>query len=164
MTGVQTCALPISAIASRSGILNVLPPIANLVISNVPGSPVPLYFAGAKVVSFYPVSIIVHSMALNVTVQSYAGRLDYGLIACRRAVPDITDLGDYILAEHQKLLAAAQAHAAGAGVAEVPAAKPASVAKVVVAGKAPAKSKLKLVSAKVAPRARKPAARKSARA
>ncbi len=154
----------VAAIASRSGILNVLPPIANIVISNVPGSPVPLYFAGAKVVSYYPVSIIVHSMALNVTVQSYAGRLDYGLIACRRAVPDITDLGDYILAEHQKLLAAAQAHAAKADVVAPAAAKPAAAAKVVVAAKAKAPSKLKLVTAKVAPRARKPAARKSARA
>jgi diacylglycerol O-acyltransferase / wax synthase len=153
----------LAAVAARSGILNMLPPIANIVISNVPGSPVPLYFAGARVVSFYPVSIVVHSMALNVTVQSYAGRLDYGLIACRRAVPDITDLGDYILAEHQKLLAAAQEHAAKGEAVVSPAAKPAAVAKVVVAAKAPAKSKLKLVTAKVAPRARKPAARKSAR-
>jgi diacylglycerol O-acyltransferase len=51
-------------------------------------------------------------MALNVTVQSYAGRLDYGLIACRRALPDVTDLGDHLLAEHQVLLAKAQAAAA----------------------------------------------------
>ena len=159
----------VAAIASRSGILNVLPPIANLVISNVPGSPVPLYFAGARVVSFYPVSIVVHSMALNVTVQSYAGRLDYGLIACRRAVPDITDLGDYILAEHQKLLAAAQEHVsevakADAVVAEAvvkPVIKRAvkrAVAKVPVAAKSKQPSKLKLVGAKPAPRVRKRAA------
>jgi diacylglycerol O-acyltransferase len=98
----------IASVISRSRLLNVIPPITNIVISNVPGSPVPLYFAGAKVASYYPVSIVVHSMALNVTVQSYAGRLDYGLIACRRAMPDITDLGDYLLAEHQVLLARAQ--------------------------------------------------------
>ena len=98
----------IASIISRSRLLNVIPPITNIVISNVPGSPVPLYFAGAKLASYYPVSIVVHSMALNVTVQSYAGRLDYGLIACRRAMPDVTDLGDYLLAEHQVLLAKAQ--------------------------------------------------------
>jgi diacylglycerol O-acyltransferase / wax synthase len=98
----------VAAAVSRSGLLNSLPPICNLIISNVPGSPVPLYFAGAKIASFYPVSIAVHSMALNVTVQSYAGRLDYGLIACRRALPDVADLGDYLLAEHQVLLAKAQ--------------------------------------------------------
>jgi diacylglycerol O-acyltransferase / wax synthase len=102
----------VAAAVSRSGLLAAIPPISNLIISNVPGSPVPLYFAGAKLASFYPVSIVVHSMALNVTVQSYAGRLDYGLIACRRALPDVTDLGDYLLLEHQALLAKAQEAAA----------------------------------------------------
>jgi hypothetical protein len=48
-------------------------------------------------------------MALNVTVQSYNGRLDYGLIACRRALPDVNDLGDALLAEHRTLLELAQA-------------------------------------------------------
>jgi hypothetical protein len=78
-----------------------------------------LYFAGARLASYYPVSIVVHSMALNVTVQSYAGRLDYGLIACRRALPDITDLGDYLLAEHQVLLAKAHEKLAEAAPDEV---------------------------------------------
>ncbi len=94
----------LASMLARSGALVAAPPIANVVISNVPGSPVPIYFAGARMVCYYPVSIVVHSMALNVTVQSYAGRLDYGLIACRRAVPDLTDIGDYLLAEHQALL------------------------------------------------------------
>ncbi len=128
----------VAAAVSRSGLLSTLPPISNLIISNVPGSPVPLYFAGAKLASFYPVSIVIHSMALNVTVQSYAGRLDYGLIACRRAMPDVADLGDYLLAEHQVLLAKAQEAAAKTLDAE---------------RAAPAKTdpKLKLVSAKPAP-------------
>ena len=105
----------ISGLASlfgRSRLANVMPPLANVLISNVPGSPVPMYFAGARVVCYYPVSIPAHSMALNVTVQSYAGRLDYGLIACRRAVPDINELGDLLLTEHQALLSQALAHAA----------------------------------------------------
>ena len=126
----------------------------------------PLYFAGARVVSFYPVSIIVHSMALNVTVQSYAGRLDYGLIACRRAVPDITDLGDYILAEHQMLLAAAQAHSAEgtAGAKETKETQADRVVAIVpTATKTKATSKLKLVPAKVSPRGKKPVGARSAR-
>jgi diacylglycerol O-acyltransferase / wax synthase len=133
----------VAAAVSRSGLLSTIPPISNLIISNVPGSPVPLYFAGAKLASFYPVSIVVHSMALNVTVQSYAGRLDYGLIACRRAMPDVTDLGDYLLAEHQVLLAKAQEAAAKTLDAE-----PAAPVK--------AEPKLKLVAAKpvAAPRSR----------
>lgn len=99
----------LASLFSRSRLANVMPPLANLIISNVQGIPVQLYFAGAKVVSYYPVSIPSHSMALNVTVQSYNGRLDYGLIACRRAVPDVNDLGDLLLAEHRKLLDMARA-------------------------------------------------------
>jgi diacylglycerol O-acyltransferase / wax synthase len=118
----------IASIISRSRLLNVIPPIANIAISNVPGSPVPVYFAGAKVVSYYPVSIVVHSMALNVTVQSYAGRLDYGLIACRRALPDVTDLGDYLLAEHKILLAKAHEKLAEAAAEAAPEPAPAPAA------------------------------------
>lgn len=51
-------------------------------------------------------------MALNVTVQSYNGRLDYGVIACRRAVPDINDLADGLLADHRVLLELARAQLA----------------------------------------------------
>jgi diacylglycerol O-acyltransferase len=97
----------ISGLASlfgRSRLSNVIPPVANVAISNVPGIQTQLYFAGAKVVSYYPVSIPAHGVALNVTVQSYNGRLDYGLIACSRAVPDINDLGELVLAEHRILV------------------------------------------------------------
>jgi WS/DGAT/MGAT family acyltransferase len=97
----------ISGLASlfgRSRLANVLPPVVNVAISNVPGIQAQLYFAGAKVVSYYPVSIPAHSVALNVTVQSYNGRLDYGLISCRRALPDIGELADMLLAEHKILL------------------------------------------------------------
>jgi diacylglycerol O-acyltransferase / wax synthase len=162
----------IAAVVARSRLINLIPPIANIVISNVPGSPVPLYFAGAKVISYYPVSIVVHSMALNVTVQSYAGRLDYGLIACRRAVPDIVDLGDHLLTEHQALLARAHEVLAAQAKAE-PSAKPvvavvgskpvaATAARVAAKGviktkpKSKAEPQLKLVGAKAAaPKPRK---------
>jgi WS/DGAT/MGAT family acyltransferase len=98
----------LASLFSRSRLANVMPPLANLIISNVQGIPVQLYFAGAKVVSYYPVSIPSHSMALNVTVQSYNGRLDYGLIACRRAVPDVNELADALLSEHRTLMQLAQ--------------------------------------------------------
>ena len=101
----------LASLFSRSRLANVMPPLANVVVSNVAGIPVPLYFTGAKVVCYYPVSIPAHGMALNVTVQSYNGRLDYGLIACRRALPDIDELADALLDEHRKLLELAQAHA-----------------------------------------------------
>lgn len=74
------------------------PIFGNLTISNVPGPPIPLHIAGARVLSLYPCSIPFHGAALNITVQSYDGRLDFGLIACRRALPDLGHLAD-LLAE-----------------------------------------------------------------
>ena len=119
----------VASMIGRSRLANVIPPLANVVISNVAGSPVPLYFAGAKLASYYPVSIPAHSMALNVTVQSYNGRIDYGLIACRRAVPDVNDLGDYLLAEHQALGAAAIALQAASQPAPIELKAPAAPAR-----------------------------------
>jgi WS/DGAT/MGAT family acyltransferase len=69
---------------------------ANVVISNVPGPQVPLYLAGAKLTGLFPLSIVVHGVALNITVQSYMGQLCFGLIACRRAVPDVAELGRHL--------------------------------------------------------------------
>ena len=59
-----------------------LPPLANVAISNVPCPPIPLYLAGAKLRHYYPVSIVTHGLALNITVQSYAGSLEFGITAC----------------------------------------------------------------------------------
>ena len=68
-----------------------LPVLANVVISNVPGPPVFLYLAGAKLQHYYPVSIVTHGLAFNITVQSYVGNLEFGLTCCKDIVarPDI---------------------------------------------------------------------------
>jgi len=99
----------LASLYGRSRIANVVPPLANVVISNVQGPPVPLYFAGAKMTTYYPVSIPGHGMAMNITVHSYDGDLDWGITACRRAVPDVGDLADHIVEEHRRLLQAALA-------------------------------------------------------
>jgi WS/DGAT/MGAT family acyltransferase len=70
--------------------------LINVTISNVPGSKVPVYLAGARMVDYYPVSIVVHGVALNITVQSHVDQLCFGLIACRRAVPDVRELADQL--------------------------------------------------------------------
>lgn len=142
----------VASLFSRSRLANVLPPLANVVISNVAGIPVQLYFAGAKVVSYYPVSIPVHSLALNVTVQSYNGRLDYGLIACRRAVPDVNDLADGFLAEHRTLLDLARA--------QTPALSPSAVEALA----APAKPKTVEAAKPTPAAATRPAAKRTKRA
>lgn len=64
----------------------------NLVISNVPGPNFPLYYAGSLLKHLYPVSAIVDGIGLNVTLQSYMGSLDFGLVSCRELVPDLWDL------------------------------------------------------------------------
>ena len=103
----------------RSRLANKLPPIANVAISNVPGPQFPLYFAGAKLASFFPVSIPGHGIALNITVQSYNGSLEVGLTACRRALPDVGDLADYVVEEHHKLKALIDAREPVAAVVPV---------------------------------------------
>lgn len=142
----------IASMVGRSGLVNMLPPAANVAISNVAGAPFPMYFAGALVTCYYPVSIASHGTALNVTVQSYNGRMDYGLIACRRAVPDITEIGDYLLAEHKLLMELTQKHPSVAGA---PAPKPVAVVEAPADAEPAAK-----VAAKKAP-ARKAAAKKT---
>ncbi len=77
----------LSRLWAREGIAERLPALANLAISNVPGPPVPLYLAGAKLLETYPVSIVTHGLGLNITLQSYAGRLEFGLLADRGALP-----------------------------------------------------------------------------
>jgi len=143
-----------ASMVGRSGLVNVLPPMANVAISNVAGAPFPMYFAGALVTCYYPVSIASQGMALNVTVQSYNGRMDYGLIACRRAVPDITEIGDYMLAEHRKLMDLMQKVPAVAGAAK-PAVQAASAPPPVAEAPAPAAKK---TAARKAPAAKKAAA------
>ncbi|MEM9620912.1 MAG: wax ester/triacylglycerol synthase family O-acyltransferase [Pseudomonadota bacterium] len=84
-------------------------PSANVVISNVPGPRKVLYSNGARVLSHYPVSIPAQGMAVNITVQSYAQQLFFGITACARAVPDADRLRDDLLAEFSALEAALRA-------------------------------------------------------
>jgi diacylglycerol O-acyltransferase / wax synthase len=88
---------------------NRIPVVANLVISNVPGPPVPLYMAGAKMKSYFPVSIVTHGLALNITIHSYAGSLDYGLIAAKDQVPDLKQFVKGLESAHRELMAIAKA-------------------------------------------------------
>lgn len=175
--GMPSLVSGFASLYGRSGLADKLPPMANVAISNVPGPSFPLYFAGAKLATYFPVSIPGHGLALNMTVQSYNGSLEFGLTACRRAVPDIAELGDYVVAEHKKLLSLIQqregitpapAEAAKALKASEPkparaTAKPRPAAKKRATAKAPAK---KVAAKAVRPRApravapaRKPAAK-----
>ncbi len=71
-------------------------PAFNVVISNVPGPKKPMYWNGARLEGLYPVSIVFHGSALNFTVSSYAGSLDFGITACRRSVPRVQRFIDFL--------------------------------------------------------------------
>ena len=89
------------------------PVIHNLVVSNVPGPPVPVYFMGARVDALYPLGPVFHGAGLNITVMSNNGRMNVGLLACRELVPSLADLGGHIHAELDAMLGALPVASAG---------------------------------------------------
>ncbi|MCW2781379.1 MAG: wax ester/triacylglycerol synthase family O-acyltransferase [Marmoricola sp.] len=93
------------------------PVIHNLVISNVPGPPMPLYFMGARMDALYPLGPVFHGAGLNITVMSNNGRVHVGVIACRELMPRVWDLANLFPIELQALHDAAVGRARGAGKA-----------------------------------------------
>ncbi len=85
-----------TALYGKAKVAERIPLLANLTISNVPGPPVPLYLAGARMVSNFPASIVMHGIGLNITVESYDRQLDFGLVADAQAMPDVRALADAI--------------------------------------------------------------------
>jgi diacylglycerol O-acyltransferase / wax synthase len=82
-------------------------PIHSLVISNVPGPDFPLYLGGAELVAGFPLGPVMDGAALNITVMSYRGVLNWGLMACRETVPALGLLAGAIPAALDELLASA---------------------------------------------------------
>lgn len=93
------------------------PVVHNLVISNVPGPPVPLYFMGARIDALCPLGPVFHGAGLNITVMSNAGQLHVGAIACRESMPDADALVRHFPEELAQLAALAEVSGAGAGPA-----------------------------------------------
>jgi diacylglycerol O-acyltransferase len=77
--------------------------VHNLVISNVPGPPVPLYFMGGEIVGLYPLGPVFHGAGLNITVMSNDGNVHVGVISCRESMPEVDDLARRFPAELTKL-------------------------------------------------------------
>ncbi|WP_227982765.1 WS/DGAT/MGAT family O-acyltransferase [Nocardia spumae] len=72
-------------------------PLANVIVSNVAGPQIPLYLNGIRVLAGYPVSVLTElSGSLNITVMSYNGRLDFGILACPDTVPDVGHIAQYL--------------------------------------------------------------------
>lgn len=154
----------------------------NVIISNVPGPREPLYFAGAKLDAYIPVSTISDGVGLNITVHSYEDRLDIGLISDRELVPDLWDLVDMHVDEIGRLFEATGAEWAepqspapmrrgGLGIEAIPPSTPEVAERIAerqaiahapsVAG-APAKKTAAKKAAAKKPTAKKAAAKKTA--
>lgn len=71
-------------------------PAWNLVVSNVPGPQFPLYMAGARLEAQYPISVVTDGMGLNITVMSYCGHLDFGIVADREQMPDLWSMAEWL--------------------------------------------------------------------
>ncbi len=139
-----------ASLYGRSNLGARLPALANVAISNVPGPAVPLYMAGARMAHYYPVSIPYHGVGLNITVQSYAGEMEFGITACRRVLsqPEVQELTQHLLASLRELQRLAPVAVQETNIPAVTAAAPARLARPAVqkrvvtkraAPKAPAK-------------------------
>jgi WS/DGAT/MGAT family acyltransferase len=111
---VSVYTLALQGIAQASELLGVaesLPPLGNILISNVPGPRVPLYLWGARMMNSYPLSAIPPGLSMNITVFSYDGKMDVGLISGYDAIPDIDALPEHLHEAFEALRAAAHRHA-----------------------------------------------------
>jgi len=88
------------------------PVVHNLIISNVPGPPITLYMAGARLVGLYPLGPIMDGAGLNITVLSNEDRIGFGFIACRELMPDLWELAEAVPAELASLVEAVGGNAA----------------------------------------------------
>jgi WS/DGAT/MGAT family acyltransferase len=106
MLGAPIMVQILALLYSRSSLSDVLPPAANITVSNVPGPRQTLYAAGAELLHIFPVSISTHGIALNITVQSYRDQLDFGFIAGANIIPHVQVLCDMLPGEFAALQAA----------------------------------------------------------
>ncbi|MBW3620943.1 MAG: wax ester/triacylglycerol synthase family O-acyltransferase [Actinobacteria bacterium] len=104
---VMTAPLILGQLSGASGRFR---PTYNLVISNVPGPERSLYWNGARMEGLYPLSLLNEGYALNITMTSYAGSMDVGITADRKALPSVQRLIDHL----EDALADLE-HAAGIG-------------------------------------------------
>jgi WS/DGAT/MGAT family acyltransferase len=106
MLGAPMMLQVLALVYSRSNLSDVLPPAANITVSNVPGPRQTLYAAGAELLHIFPVSISTHGQALNITVQSYRDQLDFGFIVGANIIPHVQVMSDMLPEEFAALEAA----------------------------------------------------------
>ena len=94
---------------TEASLADRLAPVHNLIVSNVVGSPIPLYIAGARIDAMYPFGPLMEGTGLNITVISHDGNMNIGVIACPDLVPNVSELVDAMIEGVDELLEAARA-------------------------------------------------------
>lgn len=105
----------LARLVGRPDIADRVPLPFNVVVSNVPGPPAPIHIAGARVMTYLPVSIVYHGVGLNVSVYSYDGKLFAGFVSCGDLMPDTEKFAQYFSAEFAALQSAVKRRARSRG-------------------------------------------------
>ncbi len=98
----------IARLAGNLRLFDHLPPLFNVLVSNIAGPDFALWCAGARLVALYPIGPIIEGVGLNVTVASYEGTLYFGILGCRELVPEVAHFGDLVTDAFAELLKAAE--------------------------------------------------------
>ena len=75
-------------LVARTGLMRRMAPMANCVVSNVPGPQVPLYFTKAEMVANFGLGLPLDGMGLFHAVLSYNGAVTVSVVGCREQLPD----------------------------------------------------------------------------
>lgn len=97
-------------LVGRLHLAESLPLMGNLVISNFVAATTPMYLCGARIESFSPVLILMHGQALGLAMQTYHDTIEIGATGCRRAMPDVDEIVDNMVAAFAELERAAASH------------------------------------------------------
>ena len=82
-------------LSQMAGIGKVIPPLFNLVVSNVVAPQKKLYLKGSELEALYPISLLFDGYALNVTIVGYSDKVSMGFVGCRAATPSLQRLAVY---------------------------------------------------------------------
>jgi diacylglycerol O-acyltransferase len=85
-------------------------PLFNIICTNVPGSPVPLYSVGKRMLASYPQVPTGYEMGVGCAAQTYNGKIFFGLTADADAAPDVDKLRDFIKTSFREVCRAAKAY------------------------------------------------------
>jgi WS/DGAT/MGAT family acyltransferase len=99
--------LGMAELTTATHVDRVTPPLANMVISNVPGARQQMYLNGAPLVGTFPVSAIAMSVGLNATLTSYNDRMDFGFVGSGATMYDLPELARHVQEAYEELKAAA---------------------------------------------------------